>query len=127
MTLWLWLPVILIVCLALGAMALTAVPRRNRPDDCPVAEDSAPAAAGWLPLAQCPRDCSACLRCLEVDHCVVHRLRELGLTPGVELRVVQDAGGPLLVSVRGSRVAVGRDLAEKIWVELPPAGEFCRF
>jgi Fe2+ transport system protein FeoA len=53
-----------------------------------------------------------------VDRCVVHRLLELGLTPGVELRVVQDNGGPMLVSVRGSRVALGRDLADNLWVEM---------
>lgn len=76
-------------------------------------------AAGWLPLVDCPRDRDACLRCLQVDRCVVHRLLELGLTPGTQLRVVQDAGGPMLVSVRGSRVALGRDLAERLWVELP--------
>jgi Fe2+ transport system protein FeoA len=55
---------------------------------------------------------------MQVDRCILRRLLELGLTPGVEVRVVQDAGGPMLVSVRGSRVALGRDLAEKMWVEL---------
>ena len=75
-------------------------------------------AAGLLPLSDCPRDRTACLRCLQVDRCVVHRLLELGLTPGVELRVVQDNGGPMLVSVRGSRVALGRDLADNLWVEM---------
>lgn len=74
--------------------------------------------AGLLPLSDCPRDRTACLRCLQVDRCVVHRLLELGLTPGVELRVVQDNGGPMLVSVRGSRVALGRDLTDNLWVEI---------
>jgi DtxR family Mn-dependent transcriptional regulator len=59
------------------------------------------------------------LRCMEVDRCLVRRLTELGLTPGVELQVVQD-GGPMLVSVRGSRVALGRELADNVWVELHP-------
>jgi Fe2+ transport system protein FeoA len=54
-----------------------------------------------------------------VERCVAHRLLELGLTPGAELRVVQDSGGPMVVSVRGSRVALGRELAERLWVELP--------
>jgi len=75
-------------------------------------------AAGLLPLSDCPRDRTACLRCLQVDRCIVHRLLELGLTPGVELRVVQDNGGPMLISVRGSRVALGRDLADNLWVEM---------
>lgn len=76
-------------------------------------------AAGFLPLVECPRGRDACLHCLLVDHCVVHRLSELGLTPGTRVRVVQDAGGPMLLSVRGSRVALGRDLAARVWVELP--------
>lgn len=50
------------------------------------------------------------------EHKVVHRLAELGLTPGVTLTVVQAAGGPLLVAVRGARVAIGRELAEQIEV-----------
>ncbi len=46
-----------------------------------------------------------------------HRLTELGLTPGVELQVMQDQGGPLLVSVYNSRLALGRGMAHKIMVE----------
>ncbi len=47
---------------------------------------------------------------------IKNRLAALGLTPGVELCVVQDAGGPLLVSVRDSRIALGRGMAHKIMV-----------
>jgi len=46
------------------------------------------------------------------------RLNALGLTPGVEVSVIQDAGGPLLLSVRDSRLAVGRGMAQKILVEI---------
>jgi Fe2+ transport system protein FeoA len=44
------------------------------------------------------------------------RLAALGLTPGTELSIVQDAGGPLLISVRDSRIALGRGLAHKVMV-----------
>jgi Fe2+ transport system protein FeoA len=44
------------------------------------------------------------------------RLAELGLTAGVKLSVMQDEGGPLLVCVRESRIALGRGLAHKIQV-----------
>jgi ferrous iron transport protein A len=47
---------------------------------------------------------------------LTHRLAELGLTPGVKLRVVQVNGGPLLISVRGSRIAIGRGMADKLLV-----------
>lgn len=44
------------------------------------------------------------------------RLAALGLTPGIDLCVVQDAGGPVLISVRDSRIAIGRGMAHKIMV-----------
>ena len=53
---------------------------------------------------------------INVGRRLTHRLAELGLTPGVKLRVVQVNGGPLLVSVRGSRIAIGRGMAEKLLV-----------
>ena len=45
-----------------------------------------------------------------------HRLTELGLTPGVMVTIVQNNGGPILISVRGSRIAIGREMANKIQV-----------
>jgi len=49
---------------------------------------------------------------------MLHRLTALGLTPGVELSVVQNTGGVLLLSVRGSRIALGRGMARKMMVSL---------
>ncbi len=47
------------------------------------------------------------------------RLADMGLTPGETLRIVQaGSSGPLLVAVRGSRLALGRGMAHKIMVEL---------
>jgi Fe2+ transport system protein FeoA len=49
---------------------------------------------------------------------VKRRLADMGLTPGETLRIVQaDSSGPLLVAVRGSRLALGRGMAHKIMVE----------
>ena len=53
---------------------------------------------------------------IEAGHRLTHRLTELGLTPGVKLAVTQDNGGPLMISVRGSRIAIGRGMAQKIRV-----------
>lgn len=46
------------------------------------------------------------------------RLMDLGLTPGTEVIVVKSApfNGPLEVSVRGSRFALGRGIARRIFV-----------
>ena len=48
------------------------------------------------------------------------RLEDMGLTPGTRVTVVNSApfNGPLDVSVRGSRLALGRGLAERIFVEV---------
>ncbi|MCX6035578.1 MAG: FeoA family protein [Chloroflexi bacterium] len=46
------------------------------------------------------------------------RMVALGFTPGVEVTVVQNYGrGPLLVTVRDTRVALGRGEAIKVLVE----------
>lgn len=119
----LWFPVALLALFA-GVVVVVFNWRAGGRREMPVDERAGELlAAGLLPLADCPRDRNACLRCLLVERCVIHRLLELGLTPGTELRVVQDSGGPMLVSVRGSRVALGRDLAQRLWVELPVVEE----
>ncbi len=48
---------------------------------------------------------------------LTHRLTELGLTPGVHFEVLHDHGGPLLLAVRDSRLALGRGMASQILVE----------
>jgi ferrous iron transport protein A len=52
-------------------------------------------------------------------HRVAHRLAELGLTPGVQLEVLQNKGGPILLAVRGTRLAIGRGMANKVMVRSP--------
>jgi Fe2+ transport system protein FeoA len=48
------------------------------------------------------------------------RLEDMGLTPGTKVTVVKSApfNGPLEVYVRGSRLAIGRGMAERILVEV---------
>ncbi|RCK76960.1 MAG: Ferrous iron transport protein A [Anaerolineae bacterium] len=46
------------------------------------------------------------------------RLTSLGFTPGVPILMVQNYGwGPLIVEVRGTRVALGRHEAKRILVQ----------
>lgn len=46
------------------------------------------------------------------------RLVSLGFTPGAEVSMTQNYGrGPLIVTVRGTRVALGRVEAGKIFVQ----------
>lgn len=48
------------------------------------------------------------------------RLCDLGLTPGTKVTVVKSApfNGPLEVNVRGSRLAIGRGMANRILVDV---------
>jgi len=48
------------------------------------------------------------------------RLVDMGLTPGTRVTVVKSAPlhGPLEVLIRGSRLALGRGVAERIYVEV---------
>jgi ferrous iron transport protein A len=49
---------------------------------------------------------------------VNNRLMSLGFTPGVRVQMTQNYGrGPLIVNVRGTRVALGRGEAAAIRVE----------
>ncbi len=46
------------------------------------------------------------------------RLASLGFTPGARIAMTQNYGrGPLIVTVRGTRVALGRGEAEQIFVQ----------
>ena len=52
------------------------------------------------------------------EKAVASRLTSLGFTPGVEIEMAQNYGhGPLVVSIRGTRVALGRQEAKNIIVK----------
>ena len=45
------------------------------------------------------------------------KLADMGLTPGVQIKVINsDMSGPVLIDLRGTRVAMGRGIALKIAV-----------
>jgi len=49
---------------------------------------------------------------------VIQRLAALGFTPGADVEMAQNYGwGPLIVSTRGARVALGRGEAQRVTVE----------
>jgi Mn-dependent transcriptional regulator len=53
------------------------------------------------------------------EHKVLQRLLDMGLTPGTKIKVVKVApmDGPVEVSVRGSKLAIGQDIACNVFVE----------
>ena len=54
------------------------------------------------------------------EHKVLQRLLDMGLTPGTRIRVLKAApmDGPIEVSVRGSKLALGQDIACNVFVEV---------
>jgi ferrous iron transport protein A len=58
------------------------------------------------------------IRRMTGGHHFLSRLASLGFTPGADLQVVQNYGrGPIIVTLRDTRVALGRGEAQKILVE----------
>lgn len=54
---------------------------------------------------------------MQAEKAVASRLTSLGFTPGVEIQMNQNYGhGPLVVNIRGTRVALGRQEARNITI-----------
>lgn len=71
-----------------------------------------------LSLDQLPEGASAVVRNLRGGAELKSRLAAMGLTEGVKLLVLQNTGrGPMLASVRDTRIALGRGEAIKVLVE----------
>ena len=48
------------------------------------------------------------------------RLMELGLLPGEMVEVISNSVGPVVLRVRGMTLALGRNVASRVWVEVIP-------
>jgi DtxR family Mn-dependent transcriptional regulator len=53
------------------------------------------------------------------EHRILQRLLDMGLTPGTPIKIerVAPLKGPIEVCVRGSKVALGQDIAANVFVE----------
>ena len=72
----------------------------------------------WRPLGTLPDGGMGRVRQLRGGRELAGRLAALGFTPGVRVTVLRRAeGGPLIVDVRDTRVALGRDEAEQVLVQ----------
>ncbi|MBU2610910.1 MAG: ferrous iron transport protein A [Chloroflexi bacterium] len=70
------------------------------------------------PLSDLPRESRAIVRYLRGGRGFSARLASMGVTPGVEVTVLQNFGrGPMIVTVRDTRIALGRGEAHKVLVE----------
>lgn len=55
---------------------------------------------------------------IQAEEKLARRLTALGMTPGVELAILQNTGSALVLAVRGSRIALGRAIAHDLLVEM---------
>lgn len=71
-----------------------------------------------LPLSDLKKGERATLLEIHTDKSVTCRMSSLGFTPGVVIEMTQNYGhGPLVVSLRGTRVAMGRQEAKNTLVQ----------
>jgi ferrous iron transport protein A len=76
-----------------------------------------PSHDGDLTLGAVPPGGQVVVESLEGGHDFCARVANLGFTTGTEIEMVQNYGhGPVLVSVRGALVALGRGEAERVRV-----------
>ncbi len=55
---------------------------------------------------------------ISAEKAVASRLTSLGFTPGAAIEMTQNYGrGPLVVTIRGTRIALGREEAKNMSVE----------
>jgi ferrous iron transport protein A len=70
-----------------------------------------------IPLAELAVNEHATIQSFAGARAVTTRLASLGFTPGAKVDMTQNYGrGPLIVTVRGTRVALGRGEAAEIFV-----------
>jgi Fe2+ transport system protein FeoA len=72
----------------------------------------------WMPLSMVASGRSVVFRRAWAGQGLASRLAAMGLVPGVEVHVYRnDRNGPVVLGIAGSRVMLGRGMAEKLSVE----------
>lgn len=70
-------------------------------------------------LSEVPGGKNAIISSLREGSEINRRLTSLGFTPGAGVEIVQNFGrGPMIVMIRGTKIALGRGEAAKISVEM---------
>lgn len=72
-----------------------------------------------IALTELPKGSRARIVTIDGGKIVVSRLSAMGVTPGRDIRKVSAlaAGGPQVIEIDRAQVAIGRGMAEKIFVE----------
>lgn len=71
-----------------------------------------------MPLSVVPTGRAVVLRHIREMHDLVTRLTSMGFVPGVTIDVQKnDWNGPVVIGLKGGRIILGRDMAERMAVE----------
>ncbi|MHC1625088.1 MAG: FeoA family protein [Methermicoccaceae archaeon] len=70
-----------------------------------------------MPLIMVPEGSECTIRGINAGRKLSKRLAEMGFTENTRIQVLQSHGGPLIISLNGSRYTIGRGVAMKIMVE----------
>ncbi|MDP2898756.1 MAG: FeoA family protein [bacterium] len=82
------------------------------------AEEKESSAGPPMPLSLARAGSRVRLVCVRAGRGLARRLADMGFVPGDEIQVVSNGvPGPLVVLVKGSRLVLGRGMAEKILVK----------
>jgi len=71
-----------------------------------------------MPLSLIPAGYTVRIVSIVAGRGASRRLAELGLTPGVIVKVLKNDVGPVLLQVRGITIAIGKGMAMKVLVKI---------
>ncbi|MBI5680792.1 MAG: DtxR family transcriptional regulator [Methanobacterium sp.] len=72
-----------------------------------------------IPILELKKDKKGKVSFIRGDYKIIRRLLDMGITMGAIINVIKVAplGGPVEVAVRGSKLAIGHDIASNVFVE----------
>ena len=84
-----------------------------------LAQDTALKSGQRITLSALPSGNTGTVAELQGGRGFTTRMAALGFTPGASVTMMQNFGrGPVIVLVRGTRIALGRGEAERVWITL---------
>jgi DtxR family Mn-dependent transcriptional regulator len=97
-------------CISLNSLEVEKVGRRRK---------------SLVPLTWLREGSRGVIEFIRGEHKTLRRLLDMGLTPGTRISVIRTApmNGPVEIFVRGSRLAIGKEIASNIFVSMEKRGE----
>jgi ferrous iron transport protein A len=67
-------------------------------------------------MSICPSGTKGLVLVIDGGNCMRNRLADMGVFPGALVEVLRNEGGPVLLKVGSGRLALGRQMAERIMI-----------